>query len=90
MLCGRLLRLKHSFDLILNLVNDLLINYNPAQCPTCLKASIYVKRIGGSREKVENPRKYVFVCQKIFCYVRDKSPGSTYMPTHTPVAVGPH
>ena len=23
-------------------------------------------------------------------YVRDKSLGSTYMPTHTPVAVGPH
>ena len=46
-----------EFHLILNLVNHI----NPAQCPTCLKASIQLKRAEGSHEKVENSSKCVFV-----------------------------
>ena len=46
------------FHLILNLVNHFVISYKPAQCPTCLKASIQLKRAEGSREKVENSKFY--------------------------------
>ena len=47
------------------------------------------KRAEGIREKVENTMS-LCQCQMIFFYSRDKSLRSTYMPMHTPAAVGPH
>ena len=68
-----------EFHLILNLVNHFLINYNPAQCPTCLKASIQLKRAEGSREKVEHSSKCVFVPMSNDNFLLyDKSLGSTW------------